>query len=74
VRAKIEELAETKLNEREIQNAVSIARRLAIFPSQPLGYEHICVVIEEAKKFNTYLGHLNQGFSLDQIMNGYREW
>jgi hypothetical protein len=68
VRAKVDELADVKLNGREIRNAVSTARQLAMFRGQPMGYEHIRLVIKEAKKFNTYLEELNKGFSLDQIM------
>lgn len=73
VRAKIDELAEAKLNGREIRNAVSTARQLAMFREEPMGYEHIRVVIEEAKKFNAYLEDLNKGFSSDQIMKDFGE-
>ena len=68
VRAKLDELAEAELNGREIRNAVSTARQLAMFRKEPMGYKHIQIVIEEAKKFDKYLKDLNQGFTTDQIM------
>lgn len=73
VRSKIDELAEAKLNGREIRNAISTARQLAMFRREPMGYEHIRLVIEESKKFNTYLEDLNNGFSSDQIMKDFKE-
>ncbi len=76
VRAKLDELAEAELNGREIRNAISTARQLAMFRKERMGYEHIQIVIEEAKKFNKYLKDLNQGYTTDQIMKdaGERMW
>lgn len=33
-----------------------------------MGYEHLRIVIEEAKKFDSYLLELNKGFTRDEIM------
>jgi hypothetical protein len=60
-------LAEAKLNGREIRNAVSTARQLAMFQKKPMGYKHLESVIEEAKKFDTYLVDLRKGFTADEI-------
>ncbi|GKT56890.1 AAA family ATPase [Colletotrichum tofieldiae] len=70
IRFHIPNLAKTNLNGREIRNVISTARQLAIYRKQPLGYEHIKSVIEEANKFNEYLKELNQGFSADDIRRG----
>jgi hypothetical protein len=68
LRKMLPQLAVAKLNGREIRNAVSTARQLAMFRKEPMGYEHLRVVIEEAKKFDAYLLELNKGFTSDQIM------
>jgi len=73
VRAKIKELAKTELNGREIRNAVSTARQLAMFRRQPMGYDHLRIVIAEAEKFEKYLLELNKGFTRDEMMEDIRE-
>ena len=67
VRHRLPQLAEAKLNGREIRNAISTARQLAMFRKEQMGYEHLEVVIAEAKKFEDYLLELNEGFSPDDI-------
>ncbi|KAH7333350.1 ATPase [Rhexocercosporidium sp. MPI-PUGE-AT-0058] len=69
IRAKLPELAKAELNGREIRNAVSTARQLAMFKGVPMGYEHLESVIEEAKKFNKYLLELQKGMTSDQKKN-----
>ena len=49
------------------ENAISTARQLAMFRKEKMGYEHLKVVIAEAKKFENYLLELNDGFSPDDI-------
>ena len=44
-----------------------------MFRKQQMGYEHLQVVIEEAKKFDKYLLELNQGVTRDQIMEASGE-
>lgn len=67
IRDHIEELAGANLNGREIRNALSTARQLAVHRKQPLGYQHVKRVIEETGKFDKYLTKLRQGFSADEI-------
>jgi hypothetical protein len=69
IREKLPELAEAELNGREIRNAVSTARQLAMFKRVPMGYKHLESVIEEAKKFNKYLLDLQKGMTADQKKN-----
>ena len=47
---------------------MSTARQLAMFQKKPMGYAHLCTVIEEAKKFETYLLNLRNGMTDDNIM------
>ncbi|KAF6822948.1 AAA family ATPase [Colletotrichum plurivorum] len=70
IRSHLPELAQTNLNGREIRNAISTARQLAVYREQPLGYKHITSVIGEAKKFDEYLKELKQGYSADDISHG----
>jgi hypothetical protein len=63
VEAKLDQLADEKLNGREIRNAISTARQLAMFRKQRMNYEHLRVVIEEASKFEAYLLQLREGLS-----------
>ncbi|KXH32881.1 ATPase [Colletotrichum simmondsii] len=67
IRDRLEELAAANLNGREIRNALSTARQLAVHRKQPLGYQHVRRVIEETGKFDEYLTKLRQGFSADEI-------
>lgn len=67
VQGRLPELADAKLNGREIRNAISSARQLAMFRKEKMAYEHLRVVIEEAKKFEDYLLELREGFSQDEI-------
>jgi hypothetical protein len=69
IREKLPELASTEMNGREIRNAVSTARQLAMFKGVPMGYEHLQSVIEESKKFNKYLLELQKGMTADQKKN-----
>jgi hypothetical protein len=66
IREKLPELAKTELNGREIRNAVSTARQLAMFKGVPMGYAHLESVIGEAKKFDKYLLELQKGWTADQ--------
>jgi hypothetical protein len=49
-------------------NVISTARQLAMFRGERMGYEHLCVVIEEAKKFKDYLSELREGLLPDEVM------
>ncbi|KAH0423628.1 hypothetical protein CcaCcLH18_12044 [Colletotrichum camelliae] len=52
IRKHLPDLAKTTLNGREIRNAISTARQLAVYRGQALAYEHISSVIGEANKFD----------------------
>lgn len=73
IRGQLEKLAEPELNGREIRNAISTARQLAMFRGEKMGYKHIDRVINEAHKFQQYIIDLNQGFSADEVLNHLRE-
>lgn len=73
IREHLLELTEPVLNGREIRNAISTARQLALFRREPLGYEHIKRVINEADKFEKYINDVHQGFSTDQIQRDKME-
>jgi hypothetical protein len=67
IRAKLHDLAKEELNGREIRNAITTARQLALFQKKPLGFTHLESVINEAKKFDVYLTELRKGFTVDYI-------
>lgn len=63
----LDTLASVTLNGREIRNALSTARQLAISREQPLDYSHLEIVMKEARKFDEYLKGVHRGFSEDDI-------
>ncbi|KAK2594863.1 hypothetical protein QQS21_007413 [Conoideocrella luteorostrata] len=71
--AELDTLAEVNLNGREIRNAMSTARQLALFKKQPMGMTHLKDVIAEAQKFDDYLKELKDGFTQDEIQRAKRE-
>jgi hypothetical protein len=73
IRANIKTLAKPPLNGREIRNAISTARQLAMFRRQQVGYTHLDTVIRETTKFSDYLVGLHRGFSADDIQKDKEE-
>ncbi|KAJ3579511.1 hypothetical protein NPX13_g1058 [Xylaria arbuscula] len=67
IRAHIAELADRNLNGREIRNAISTARQLAMYKREPMSYKHLERVIKETTKFEAYITELNRGFTSDEI-------
>ncbi|KAK0624599.1 hypothetical protein B0T17DRAFT_530561 [Bombardia bombarda] len=67
IRDNMKTLAKPNLNGREIRNAISTARQLAMYRQQPLGYEHLRCVIDEAKKFDDYLTEVHEGFTAEEM-------
>ncbi|KAF4954332.1 hypothetical protein FGADI_5355 [Fusarium gaditjirri] len=67
LRKHLGELSQVELNGREIRNALSIARQLALYRTEALQFHHLKDVMNEAKKFDDYLNELNDGFSADAI-------
>ncbi|KAI0167966.1 aaa family ATPase [Pestalotiopsis sp. NC0098] len=67
IRASLGKLAEYELNGREIRNAISTARQLAMFRKERMNFGHLDRVIGEASNFEEYTKELNQGFTADEI-------
>lgn len=67
-------LAKRELNGRQIRNIISTARKLATYRNQPLCYEHLRKVIDEADKFEKYTVNLHRGIPDDDLeySNGLR--
>lgn len=63
----LEELSRPALNGRDIRNALSTARQLALYRQQPLQYNHLQVVMGEVQKFDDYLREVHNGYSEDDI-------
>ncbi|KAH8662869.1 hypothetical protein BGZ60DRAFT_506493 [Tricladium varicosporioides] len=62
-----EQLAEHKMNGRQIRNAITTARQYAKWKKQPLDYLLLKDIIETAGKFDKYIEKLNGGFSHDHL-------
>ncbi|OBT78513.1 hypothetical protein VF21_00987 [Pseudogymnoascus sp. 05NY08] len=52
---KIDELSEKNMNGRQIRNAITTARRLALFEKEPLSWKHLDQVIKISGDFDQYL-------------------
>lgn len=67
-------LAERELNGRQIRNIISTARKLATYRNQPVCYEHLQKVIDEADKSEKYIVDLHRGIPDDDLeySNGVR--
>lgn len=63
--AHMDELADQELNGRQIRNALTTARQLALFQKEMLGWEHLEQAIRTARDFNKYLRTLH-GHTDDQ--------
>ncbi|KAH8881711.1 P-loop containing nucleoside triphosphate hydrolase protein [Thozetella sp. PMI_491] len=55
LRSKINVLARENINGRQIRNAITTARQLALHRHQPLGYAHLDQTIRVAKEFEDYV-------------------
>ena len=62
------ELAKYELNGREIRNAVTTARQLAMYKKKRMDYGDVKHVIEVIGRFNRYLLKINEGTPDAQIM------
>lgn len=63
----VEQLAENKMNGRQIRNAITTARQYAQWKETTLTYEHLKDIIEISGRFDVYLDKLNGGYSQDQL-------
>ena len=66
----IDDLAENQMNGRQIRNAITTARQLAIYRKRDLDYQSLQDVIETSSMFDKYLLELNEGNSDDAIARG----
>jgi SpoVK/Ycf46/Vps4 family AAA+-type ATPase len=68
----IQELADQDMNGREIRNALTTARQLALFQKETLGWEHVEQAITTSRDFKKYLGavhkHTDDQYARDQEM------
>lgn len=67
VTAHIAELARNEMNGRQIRNAVTTARQLALFQGKKMNYDHLKHVIKVSAKFDRYLFQLNAEVSDAEI-------
>ena len=63
----VEVLAKEPLNGREIRNAITTARQLALYKKKPFSYAHVRHVINVVGKFQQYVKNLREGYSADEI-------
>ncbi|KAI9874942.1 MAG: hypothetical protein M1830_009098 [Pleopsidium flavum] len=61
------ELAKYDMNGRQIRNAVTTARQLALYKKKKLRFEELKHVISVASKFDKYLLSVNEGMSDDRL-------
>ncbi|OTB04065.1 hypothetical protein M426DRAFT_73637 [Hypoxylon sp. CI-4A] len=66
----LSELAKHELNGRQIRNAITTARQLAVFRKEPMSSEYLKHVIGVSSKFDKYLKNVQEGYSDDQIARG----
>ena len=64
---RLDELAETEMNGRQIRNCVTTARGLAAFRKQKLGWQHLEQAIRTASEFQRYLNDVHEGLTEDQM-------
>ncbi|KAF2178654.1 P-loop containing nucleoside triphosphate hydrolase protein [Zopfia rhizophila CBS 207.26] len=70
IRDRLDELANHKLNGREIRNALSTARQLASHECKKMGWEHLELAIKTANDFGKYLrdfhGHSDRDWAREK--------
>lgn len=70
----LDDLAKEEMNGRQIRNAITTARQLAIFKGAKMNYGHLKHVIDVGGKFDRYLFELNEDVDDNEIAhnNGVR--
>ncbi|KAL9108145.1 MAG: hypothetical protein Q9187_008334, partial [Circinaria calcarea] len=66
LRQHIDELAKHNMNGRQIRNALTTARQLALYKKVKMDYSHLKHVINVAGKFDRYLLQVKEGTTDDQ--------
>jgi hypothetical protein len=67
LRQNLPALAKYNMNGRQIRNAVTTARQLALYKKKPMGYEELIHVINVAGKFDAYLLEVHENLDGDAI-------
>lgn len=66
----LEEMASEEMNGRQIRNAMTTARQLALHREEQLQWEHLDQVLKTAREFNQYLknvqGHTDKQWAREQ--------
>jgi hypothetical protein len=66
----LDDLASEELNGRQIRNAMTTARQLAVYRKHTLDWEHLDQVLKTARDFNRYLktvqGHTDRQWAREQ--------
>ena len=68
LRDHIDVLSDYNMNGRQIRNAVTTARQLAVHKKEKMNFKHVNHVIKVAQKFERYILDVHEGTSDDQIM------
>jgi len=68
LRDHLDELSGHNMNGRQIRNAVTTARQLAVHKQEKMSFKHLNHVIKVAQKFERYLLMVREGVGDDQIM------
>lgn len=63
----LDDLAEDRMNGRQIRNCVTTARGLAAFRKQKLGWNHFEQAIRTASEFQRYLDDVHNGLTEDEM-------
>jgi len=67
LREHISDLAKHSMNGRQIRNALTTARQLALYKKEPMGYAELKHVIGVAGKFEKYLLEINGNVDDDTV-------
>jgi hypothetical protein len=61
----LDELSDLDMNGREIRNALTTARQLALYKKKTLGWVHLSQAVNAARDFNKYLSDVQGQTSKD---------
>lgn len=73
VEAHLDELAAQEMNGRQIRNAVTTARQLALFEGARLAWEHVDTAIAAASDFDRHVGKRRGMTEEEWVMDGVSE-
>ncbi|KAK8250829.1 P-loop containing nucleoside triphosphate hydrolase protein [Phyllosticta capitalensis] len=63
----VDKLAEVNMNGRQIRNAMTTARQLAMFRKQRMDFETLNYIIGVSQKFDKYLSQVNEGMTDEEL-------